>query len=41
MCGDFDVPLNINYVLGSRLDPSFSERIHRLEHCKNSNDISS
>ena len=27
------MPLNINYVLGSRLDPSFSERIHRLEHC--------
>jgi urease accessory protein len=27
------VPLNITHVLGSRLDPSFSERLHRLEHC--------
>jgi urease accessory protein len=26
------VPLNINHVLGSRLEPSFSEKIHRLEH---------
>jgi len=26
------VPLNINHVLGSRLEPSLSERIHRLEH---------
>jgi urease accessory protein len=25
------VALNINHVLGSRLDPSFSEKIHRLE----------
>src|SRR5260221_9965397 len=24
--------LNINHVLGSRLEPAFSERIHRLEH---------
>jgi len=26
------VPLKISYVLGSRFDPSFSERIHHLEH---------
>src|SRR5262245_64887623 len=25
------VALNIHHVLGSRLEPSFSERIHRLE----------
>jgi urease accessory protein len=27
------VPLKITYVVGSRLDPSLSERIHRLELC--------
>jgi urease accessory protein len=26
------VMLSINHVLGSRLEPAFSERIHRLEH---------
>ena len=27
------MPLNITYVVGSRLDPQLSERIHRLELC--------
>jgi urease accessory protein len=26
------VTLNIDHVLGSRLEPAFSERLHRLEH---------
>jgi urease accessory protein len=33
LSGAFAVPLNISHVLGSRLDPQFSERLHRLERC--------